>query len=433
MPKFIINGGKRLAGSIEVSSAKNSALALICASLLVKGRIVLRDVPQIEEVKRLIEVLQSINVKCDWLSSHDLAIDSSAPLQMEKINQKICAKMRSSLLLLGALSHRVPKYKLYKTGGCKLGERSVRPHLYALEVFGVEVKSAADYYDVKNTARPGAEIVMYESGDTPTENVIMSAVLAPGQSIIKFVSSNYMTQDLCFFLQKMGAKISGIGTTTLTIHGVSELKPIKEYFVMPDPIVAMTWISLAITTKSELTIKNCPLDFLELELEKLKVMGQKFELKNKRKSKNKKFNIVDIIFFPSPLMALPDKIYGRPFPGLNIDNLPLFVPILTQAKGRTLVHDWVYENRAVYYLDFQKIGAKITLLDPHRVFVEGSTALEGRDLTAPDAIRPAMALLIGMLAAKGQSILRNIYNIERGYEDLVEKLQAIGAKIKREE
>jgi len=134
------------------------------------------------------------------------------------------------------------------------------------------------------------------------------------------------------------------------------------------------------------------------------------------------------------LKALADKIHSNPYPGINIDNLPFFIPILTQAKGRTLVHDWVYENRAVYYLDFQKLGAKITLLDPHRIFVEGPTPLIGRDITAPDAIRPAMTLFVGMLAAaKGQSVLRNIYNIERGYEGLMEKLKKIGADVKREE
>ena len=199
---------------------------------------------------------------------------------------------------------------------------------------------------------------------------------------------------------------------------------------MPDPIVAMTYLACGITTGSHITVKNCPLEFLELELCKLEVMGQKFSINNKRLSKNGKFEIVDIEIFPSHLVALPDKIYGRPFPGLNIDNLPLFVPILTQAKGRTLVHDWAYENRAIYYLELQKLGADITLLDPHRVWVEGPVKFKANELMAPEALRPAVNILICMLAAPGKSILRNIYNINRGYENIYENLNKLGADIK---
>ena len=350
---------------------------------------------------------------------------------MERIDRKACAATRSSLLLLGALAHREKKYKLYKSGGCKLGARTVKPHLFALEKLGVRVISKSQYYDVMNHPLKARGIVMYESGDTPTENAIMAAVFARGMTIIKFASANYMVQDLCYFLEAAGAKIQGIGTTTLTIAGVKSLHAVKGYSVAPDPVESMAWIALAITTKSPLTITNCPLQFLELELEKLSVMGQKYRLANRRKSKNGKFDIIDIEIIPSSLTALPDKIDARPFPGLNIDNLPFFVPILTQAKGRTLVHDWVYENRALYYLEFQKLGAQVILLDPHRVFVEGPTRLKANEVICPPAIRPAMALLIGMIAAQGTSILRNAYWIERAYQDVVERLTAVGVKIER--
>jgi len=360
-------------------------------------------------------------------------LDTSAKLQMENMDKKATEITRSSLMLLGALAAREKEFKIYKSGGCRLGERTVKPHLFALEQFGVSVESKNKYYDVRNKPLKSADIVMYESGDTPTENAIMAAVLAPGVTTIKFASSNYMVQDLCYFLQEAGAKIEGIGSTTLKITGVKKLNSVRKYHIIPDPIEAMTFISLAVTTKSEMTIKNCPLDFLELELEKLRVMGQKMQIKNKRKSKNGKFDIVDIKFSPSELIALPDKIYGRPFPGLNIDNLPLFVPILTQAKGRTLVHDWVYENRAIYFLDFQKLGANLTLLDPHRVFVEGPSKLKGNELMCPPAIRPAVALLVAMIAASGKSVMRNSYTIERGYEDLAGRLSMVGANITYEE
>ncbi|MFA7314476.1 MAG: UDP-N-acetylglucosamine 1-carboxyvinyltransferase [Candidatus Magasanikbacteria bacterium] len=433
MAKFVIEGGKELSGALSVNTAKNSAVAILCASLMIQGEVLLQDMPHIEEVFRILEILKSIGVKFAWKDEHTLFLDTSSKLTMDKIDKKATEVTRSSLMLLGALAAREKEFKIYKSGGCRLGERTVKPHLFALEKFGVSVESKNKYYEVKNKPLKAVDIVMYESGDTPTENAIMAAVLAPGVTTIKFASSNYMVQDLCYFLQVAGAKIEGIGNTTLKITGVKKLNSIKTYSIMPDPIEAMTFIALSITTKSELTIKNCPLDFLELELEKLSVMGQKFQIKNKRKSANGYFNIVDIKFFKSELQALPDKIYGRPFPGLNIDNLPLFVPILTQVRGRTLVHDWVYENRAIYFLDFQKLGANLTLLDPHRVFVEGPSKLICNELMCPPAIRPAVALLVAMIAAKGRSIMRNSYTIERGYEKLAERLSAVGAKITYEE
>ena len=417
-------------GTIVNQSAKNSAVAILCAAVMIRGKVSLVDLPEIEEVDRIIELLQSIGLKIVKKEKGKIELDASEELQMEMIDRHASEVTRSSVLLWGALAARSKGYRLYKSGGCRLGNRTVRPHWYALEKFGVKIESKADFYEVKNSALRSADIVMYESGDTTTENAVMAAVLSPGVSTIKMASANYMVQDLCYFLNEAGAKIEGIGTTTLTITGVKTLKPVKDYPIMPDPIVAMTFLSAAITTGSRLTVKNCPLEFLELELCKLEVLGQKFKIKDKRKSENGQFVIVDIEVTPSPLTALPDKIYGRPFPGLNIDNLPLFVPILTQAEGRTLVHDWAYENRAVYYLELQKLGADITLLDPHRVWVEGPIKFKANEVIAPVALRPAVNILICMLAASGKSILRNISAIDRGYEDLYATLNKAGADIK---
>ncbi len=434
MATYVINGGKKLHGSIAVRNAKNSALGLLSASVMVAGRVTLKDMPRIEEVYRFIEMLQSINVLCEWKDEHTLVIDSSEKLHLETIDKNASSKIRSSLLLLGSLASRVPSYRLYRSGGCKLGERTVRPHLYALEKFGIDITTTEEHYEVVASKKlKAAYVVMYEAGDTPTENAIMAAACAEGITTIKFASANYMVQDLCYFLVKAGVKISGIGTQTLTIQGTKKFKSKIEYSVMPDPIEAMAFIAAAITTQSHLVIENCPIDFLELELEKLRVMGQQFALHKERKSKNGKFAIVDIEITPSKLVALPDKIHGMPFPGINIDNVPFFVPIATTAKGRTLIHDWVFENRTFYYLEFQKLGAKVTLLDPHRVFIEGATPLVAREIIAPDGIRPAMALLVGMLAAKGASKLRDIYVIERGYEDLETRLRSIGVDITRTE
>ncbi len=429
MSYLAINGGKKLHGEITNQSAKNSAVAILCASVMIKGKVVLSDVPQIEEVNRILELLGSLGVIIERISPGKLSLDASKGLNLDNIDKHASEVTRSSLLLLGALSSRPVNYKLYKSGGCRLGERTVRPHLFALESFGISVVSKQKFYEVKNNNLRSASIVMYESGDTPTENAVMAAVLAPGKSIIRMASANYMVQDLCYFLRQAGAKIEGVGTTTLVIEGVKQLKPVANYFIMPDPIAAMTFLSAAIVTGSHLVIKNCPMDFLDLEIYKLEKMGQKLQVKNERKYKDGPFRLADIEVWPSKLKALPDKIYGRPFPGLNIDNLPLFVPILAKANGRTLVHDWAYESRAVYNLELQKLGAKITLLDLHRTWVEGPTKFKANEVVCPPALRPAVNVLIAMLAAKGRSILRNTYVIDRGYENLYDILNKVGADI----
>ena len=430
MASLVIDGGKKLTGKLTVHSAKNSAVAILCAATMIKGRTVLTEVPEIEEVYRILELLQSIGVKIKHDRPGVIQLDAHGRLNLKHINRRACELTRSSLFLLGALAAREKKFNLYKTGGCKLGKRTVRPHLLALEQLGVTVKSLANYYEVKNKSLRGAYIVMYESGDTATCNAVMAAVLAKGHTTIKMASANYMVQDLCYFLLRAGAKINGVGTTTLEIDGVKKLTAVKNYPIMPDPIVAMTYLAAGVVTHSKITVANCPLEFLELELRKLALAGLKFKLANRRRSKNGKFIVVDIVLSPSRLKALPDKIEGRPFPGLNIDNLPLFVPILLQAKGRTLVHDWAYENRLVYLLELQKLGAKVTLLDPHRLWVEGPARFRPASLMAPPALRPAVDVLLCMLAAPGRSVLRNTYEIDRGYENLYTVLNKAGAKIK---
>ena len=279
MSYLVIHGGKKLHGAIINQSSKNSAVAILCASLIVRGKIVLSDVPQIEEVNRVLELLTSIGVTINHTAPGNLTLDSSGPLRLKKLDRHASEVTRSSLLLLGALASQELHYKLYKSGGCRIGERTVRTHLYALEKFGVSVVSKPEWYEVKNKPLQAAEIVMYESGDTPTETAVMAAVLAPGKTIIRMASANYMVQDLCYFLRAAGAKIEGIGTTTLTIEGAKKLHTNVSYAIMPDPIAAMTFLSAAIVTGSHLTVRHCPMEFLDLELCKLAVMGQKFVIK----------------------------------------------------------------------------------------------------------------------------------------------------------
>jgi len=427
---FQINGGKKLKGEITTNTAKNSAVVLLCAALLNQNKTILKGVPRIEEVNRIIEVLQSLGVKLKWLTQHNLEIIPPGKINLKNLNVKAAAKTRSAILLLGTLVHSFKNFQLPQTGGCKLGTRTVRPHFFALENLGIRIKTLPDAYQINLNKLKPAKIVLYESGDTVTENSLMAAAKIKGETVIKFASANYQVQDLCHFLSKLGIKIKGIGTTTLTVVGKSKINQPIEYYLSEDPIESMLFFSVAAVTGSSLTIKRCPIDFLELELLKLEKMGFNFKILKKYKSKNKITNLVDIKTFPSKLTALGEKIYARPFPGLNIDNLPFFVPIATQSKGQTLIHDWVYENRALYYTELSKLGADIILADPHRVYINGPTKLKPNEVICPPALRPAAIILIGMLKAKGTSILRNVYSISRGYEDLCSRLQKIGADIK---
>ncbi len=425
---FEIEGGHRLSGTVITKHSKNGAMGIISASLLNKGKTILKNVPKIEEVYRIIEVLLSIGVKVEW-KGNDLEIEAKN-INLKKINKKSAEKTRSVIMLIGPLVHIFKKFSLPQSGGCKLGERTVNPHFFALENFGIKIKTTSKSYEISRSKLKPAEFALYESGDTVTENAIMAAALIPGKTRIKFASANYMVQDLCFFLQDCGVKIEGIGTTTLVIHGIKEINKNITYYISEDPIDSMFFIAVSAVTNSGIIIRRCPIDFLEIELLKLKKMGFKYEILRKYKALNKKTDLVDIKTFPSRLTALYEKIESRPYPGLNIDNLPFFAIIATQATGQTLIHDWVFENRAIYYKEIDKLGADTILADPHRFYVNGKTELKAAEIICPPALRPAAIILIGMLRAKGKSILRNIYSINRGYEDIAKRLNSLGAKIK---
>ena len=426
-----IEGGHKLHGTIEVKTSKNAAVGLLAASLLNQGTTKLRNVPRIEEVNRIIEVLISIGVKIRWVGK-DLEIKPPLKLNMDKMHKEAARKTRSVIMFIGPMMHLLKEFQIPYAGGCELGRRTVLPHLYGLEEFGVDVITRSGNYNITvNKHLPKRTVVLYESGDTTTENIIMAAAKTPGETIIKMASANYAVQDVCLFLRKLGVKIEGIGTTTLRIQGVAEIKKNVSYSPAEDPVEAMTFISAAVTTDSSIVIKRAPQEFVELELLKLEKMGLKFDVSESYKADNGYTDLIDITIYEhnGNLTAPVEKLYGRPFPGLNIDNLPYFVPIAAVAKGRTLIHDWVYEDRALMYTEMKKIGVKVELADPHRAFIDGPTRWRSADVICPSGIRPAVMLLIGMLAAGGTSTLRNVYTINRGYEDLAERLNSLGAHI----
>lgn len=426
-----VEGGHELKGSIETKISKNAAVCLLFAALLNKGTTRLKHMPRIEEVNRIIEVLVSIGVQVKWLPGNDLEIKPPAKFDMTKMDNGAARKTRSVIMMLGPLMHIFKEFKIPYAGGCKLGTRTVQPHLYALEEFGVDIIARTGFYQVNVGKKHPGQVVLYESGDTTTENAIMAAARFDQETVIKMASANYMVQDLCFFLQKLGVKIQGIGTSTLRIRGVSEIKKNVTFYPSEDPVEAMTFLSAAIVTNSEITVKRAPIEFLELEILKLKKMGVNFTISHYYKANNGHTDLADVTVHKhnGKLVALEDKLHPNVFPGLNIDNLPYFVPIAAVAKGRMLIHDWVYEERALYYTELRKLGANVTLADPHRAYVDGPTKWSAADIVCPPALRPAVLLLIGMLAANGISMLRNVYSINRGYEDLADRLNSLGAHI----
>ena len=424
-----IEGGKKLSGEIVTKTSKNGAMGILCSSLLNTNTTTIKNVPKIEEVYRMIEVFESIGVNVKW-HGNDIEIKPPKTFEIKNINVVAAEKTRSIIMLIGPLIHNLKNFKIPQPGGCNLGSRTVRPHFFALEKLGVNIKTNKDNYEISSPKLKPAEIILYESGDTVTENIVMAAALIPGKTVIKFASANYMGQEVCLFLEKCGVKVEGIGTTNITIYGVENINTPVTYFLMEDPIESMFFLAAAIVTNSSITIKRCPIDFLEIELLKLEKMGFKYKRSEKYKALNGYTDLVDITTFPSKLTALEEKIECRPYPGLNMDNLPFFAIIATQATGTTFIHDWAYEKRAIYMKDIDKLGANTNLVDPHRLYITGPTKLKSAEVICPPALRPGAIILIGMLGASGKSILRNIYSINRGYEDIIKRLCSIGAKVK---
>ena len=428
-----VHGGAKLSGSIAVRSSKNAAVALLCASLLNQGRTVLRGIARIEEVNRILEVLTSIGVRATWSADRsDLEIIRPAHLDLDAMDLEAARRTRSVIMFLGPLMHSYEHFQLPYAGGCDLGARTVEPHLQVLRRFGLTVNATEGFYQGSvNEANVNLDraVVLTERGDTVTENALMAAALHPGETVLRNASSNYMVQDLCFFLHKLGVRIEGIGTTTLRVTGVRQINCDVEYSPSEDPIEAMSLITAAIVTGSELTVTRAPIEFLEVELAILAEMGLDYIQSPEYLSCNEQTRLVDLTIRPSELKAPIDKIHPMPFPGLNIDNLPFFAVIAASAQGSTIIHDWVYENRAIYLTELNKIGGHVTLLDPHRIQIEGPTRWRGQEVGCPPALRPAVCLLLAMLAAKGTSILRNVYVINRGYEDLANRLNALGANV----
>ncbi|HSX04945.1 MAG TPA: UDP-N-acetylglucosamine 1-carboxyvinyltransferase [Candidatus Saccharimonadales bacterium] len=426
-----IEGGHELKGNIQLKTSKNAAVALLCASLLNYGVTKFTNFPRIEEVNRIIEVLNSIGVQTRWLNGNDLEVRRPAELKLDNMDKDAARKTRSVLMLLGSLMHDYSTFKIPYAGGCKLGSRIVEPHLFALQEFGVDIKATQGHYHATVSKKAPGEFTLYEQSNTATNNALMAAARTEGTTYIQGAAGDYMVQDLCYFLQKLGVKVEGIGTPFVKITGIPFIKKNITYGPTEDPIEALFFITAAITTNSAITIERVPYRWIALELLKLEKMGLPISVGEPYKAANGQVDLADLHVSKhnGGLKSLAHKIHPNLYPGINPDNLPYFVLIACVSHGRTLIHDWMYENRAIYYTELTKLGAQIELADPHRVYVMGPTKFSRADVICSPALRPASLLLLGMLGANGISTLRNIYVIQRGYEDLAERLNSLGAHI----
>lgn len=427
--KFIIKGGKRLQGSIDVRGAKNAAFAVLAATLLTKETCEIDNVPLVEDVFVMLEIFKSIGVQCDFIAERKLRI-SAETLSPKTIAQDMVEKVRASILLCGALPMRVPRFTLTKPGGCSIGSRILDPHIDALAPMGIEIHKHDKYLDVvKHESVGDRDIVLSEMSVTATENAVLASVIRKGVVTIYCAAAEPYVQDLCHMLVKMGAHISGIGTNTLVIKGVARLHGVK-HFIMPDPIEMGTFITLAACTKSRIVIKNTVPEFIRFDMLKFAEAGVIVKIRNRKKiAGGWGYETVDMEVVPSQLVAVK-KVHNMPYPGLCPDMLPMFVVLMTQARGVSLIHDWMYEGRLKYVEELKRMGADAFICDPHRALITGPTPLEGKDITSFD-LRAGAVLIIAALTAKGTTVIQNVYQVDRGYEDIEGRLRAIGANIRR--
>jgi UDP-N-acetylglucosamine 1-carboxyvinyltransferase len=417
MQVFEIEGGNRLSGEIDVRGSKNAAAPIIAATLLTKEPCILSNVPLIEDIFRLLEILESMGSKIEWLEERKVKITNDA-IDPTKMDFQLVRKIRMSILLLGSLSARFDHFKLYHPGGCVIGARPVDTHMDALHKLGVGVTKDQSVYDVDASGRKPAYVVLKEFSVTGTENAMMLAAGMSGKTVIKIAACEPHVEDLGHFLQAMGAKIEGLGTHTLTIEGRSDLHG-TEYGIIPDPIEAATFLALGVALGSEITVRHAREDHLELVLEKLRDFGADFRIAEDA-----------ITVVPAQKLVSPGKVKPEIYPGIPTDTQSLFGILAILAEGETLIHDHIFEGRFNYAPEIEKMGAKITVLNPHQALIKGPSKLRGTMIRSYD-LRAGASLIIAALAATGTSIIEEIGQVDRGYEKIEERLQKIGARIVR--
>ena len=423
MEKFVTEGGHPLNGVVVPSGNKNGALALLAATLLTDQKVVLKNVPQIEDVRTMVAIMADIGVDVEWSGDHELTVQAR-DLIATRLDPDLCREVRASILFAGPMLARCGHIDLPLPGGDVIGRRRVDTHLAALRALGAEIKVDAGY-KMKVDKLRGRDILLDEASVTGTENTIMAACLAEGTTIVRNAACEPHVQDLARFLNSIGAQISGIGSNTLTIQGVKTLKG-GTCRIASDYLEVGSFIGLAAVTHGELLIKKAVPEHLRMIRLMLERLGVRVEIRGEDVFVSGEQELKAV---PEAHGAVP-KIDNGIWPAFPTDMMSIAVVVATQAEGTILIHEKMYEGRLYFVDKLISMGARIILCDPYRAVVVGPSRLHGERLESPD-IRAGMALLIAALCAEGQSTIRNIGQIDRGYERIEEKLQALGAKIER--
>ncbi len=418
MEVFRIQGGKTLSGRIPVYGLKNAATPIIAATLLSTERSVLENMPRIEDVFRMLEIIESMGAVVEWIAPRTVAITPST-LNPAHIDHEKVKRLRSSILLLGSLAGRFDRFEFRQPGGCVIGARPVDTHIDALAKLGVQIASTEGGSVIDAHGRRAGRVVLKELSVTATENAMLLAAVLPGETTIKLAATEPHVVDLGHFLEKMGAKISGLGTHTVTITGQPVLSGVT-YTIMPDHNEAATFLALGAATRSEITVEHAHEDTLDIVLEKLKDFGVSFTVAPDA-----------ITVHPTETLRAVPKIDTRPYPGIPTDIQAPLAVLATQAAGETLIFDTMFEGRFNYAAELEKMGAKLTILNPHQLLIHGPTPLHGTVIKSYD-LRAGASLIIAALAAVGETIIEDIYQVDRGYEAIEKRLSAIGADIIRE-
>ena len=422
---LVIEGGNPLNGRIRASGNKNGALPILAACLLADGPVSLANVPRIRDVETMIELIAGLGASAEWTGANDVRIDA-AGLSSHELDATLAERIRASFLLAGPLLARLGRASVPPPGGDVIGRRRLDPHIHAFERLGARIEIESRY-EMETDGLRGAEIFLDEASVMATENAVMAAVLAPGETVVGNAACEPHVQDLCRFLVSLGAAIEGIESNVLRIRGVESLRG-GEWTIGPEHIEVGSFIGLAAVTNSDLTIEGVePKDMVSI-LTSFQRLGIEVELGDDwlRVPPHQELVIQNDLGDQVP------KIEDGTWPAFPADLTSIAVAVATQAWGTILVFEKMFENRLFFVDKLVSMGARIIVCDPHRVVVSGPSRLYGQRLTSPD-IRAGMAMLIAALCAKGQSVIGNVAEIDRGYERIDDRLRAVGAQIERVE
>lgn len=418
MEKFKINGPNTLSGEIAVSGAKNLALKLFGAAVLINGECRFRNVPDIADVKVMGAILEDLGGKVEFNNDGEVVVDSRG-INKTELDPKLSAKVRTSIMFVTPLLARFGEATFTLPGGDKIGQRPINIFLDGFLALGAEIKRNGETYHIKVEKFQGTEIVFPWITNTTTESLILAAVTARGKTRFVNCPLEPEVQGLCQFLRERGAKIAGDGTPVIEIEGGTKLNG-GEYTVLPDRIETGTFALLGALSRGDIVIKNANPSHLEVFWTHLKIAGVSFDIKGQ-----------DIYIKGSRDSLKPTEIRTHEYPGFPTDLQPIFTLLMTQAKGTSLIYETIHKGRLFYTDNLNKMGAKIIMCDPHRVVVSGPTTLWGTRIESPD-IRAGITMVLAAIMAEGESEIFNIYQIDRGYEKIDGRLQALGADIKRE-